>query len=98
MRGARQQTERPQDHEIGRASWRERGEISVGAVSLKKKKRKFGGTSRKQRKTRKHLRPTMQALRSTTDHISTWGKPTRIRARHKRAPLTAVTQRVLCHR
>src|SRR3989449_8112881 len=27
---------------IGRASWRERGEISVGAVSLKKKKRNSG--------------------------------------------------------
>src|SRR3712207_9470522 len=27
-----------QRHQIGRASWRERGEISVGAVSLKKKK------------------------------------------------------------
>src|SRR5256885_16344826 len=29
--------------EIGRASGRERGEISVGAVSLKKKKKKIGG-------------------------------------------------------
>src|SRR4030066_335544 len=33
------------DEEIGRASCRERGEISVGAVSLKKKRRNQGGAS-----------------------------------------------------